>query len=200
MKLILIRHGESEVNPQNLVPRKGEPVHLTEKGKEQSRLLVPALQMYDLELILSSPEIRAQETAKIIARALHIPVKTISELSERDWGDWSGKTWEEIKEALDLMSIEERYTFVPPRGESWKQAEERIGKALDTITSRKEKCVAIVTHNGVLRILMPILKNAPKESSLQYDFNNTSVTIFNYEDGKFSEVLVNDVSHLAGRL
>ena len=57
--------------------------------------------------------------------------------------------------------------------------------------------VAIFTHGGALRGLMPILENAPKESSFQYNFNNASVTIFDYDDGKYTEIAVNDTSHLA---
>jgi broad specificity phosphatase PhoE len=186
LKLIFIRHAESETNPQNLVPKIGAPVHLSEKGKEQARLLVSVMRNHRVELIYSSLEIRAKETAEIIAKGLGIRVKVLEGLGERNFGEWAGQTWDKIVAVLNKMEIEERYTYIPAGGESWQQMEERSKETLGVITAGKEKCVALVTHQAVLRALMPVLKNEPKESSLKYDFPNASVTIFDFEKGKWN--------------
>lgn len=67
---------------------------------------------------------------------------------------------------------------------------------LRVVISGKEKCVCIVTHAGALRGSMPILKNKEKGISFQYEFENGSITIFDYVDGRFKEVIVNDNPHM----
>ena len=94
------------------------------------------------------------------------------------------------------MKIEERFNFSPPGGESWQEMETRSKGALETIIDGKETCVLVVIHAGILRNLMPVLKDASREISFSYDFRNASITIFDREGGKYKEVVVDDVSHL----
>lgn len=198
MRLIFIRHGETETNTAGLTHKSVDSVGLNAHGREQAKKLVPALKANGIEKIYYSPEIRAKETAEIVSGELKIATEAIFNLRERDWGEWQGKSWAELKTVLDTMILEERYNFVPPGGESWKQLEERLKQSLTKITNGKELCVGIVTHGGSLRGLMPILKEQPLQTSLNYDFKNTSVTIFDYSGGKYIEVLENDISHLDG--
>ncbi len=126
--------------------------------------------------------------------------RIINELHERSWGSWLGRRWVEVKEMLEEMSVEERFSFIPPQGESWQQMEARLSNCLSNIIEeaqiKKVECVAVVTHGGALRGLIPILKNALKDSSFKYEFENASVTIFDYVDGEFREIIINDVSHI----
>ena len=195
MRLIFIRHGETEVNIQGKIHFTGDDTGLTAKGIEQIKHTLSVLRRNKAEKVYCSPEKRAEQSAKIITNALRLPLEILKELRERNWGKWEGRHWSGVKEKLDKMGLNERYSFVPPRGESWKQMEERLKNDLKTITSGKEKCVCIVTHAGALRGLMPILMNEELSISLKYDFDNGSVTIFDYENGKFKEIIVNDISH-----
>jgi broad specificity phosphatase PhoE len=95
------------------------------------------------------------------------------------------------------MSFYERYNFVPPRGESWKEAETRLIKTFNKLISENEgKTFILVTHGGAIRILMPILLGVEKEESYKYDPDNSSISIFDYQNGKFSKIVYNDTSHL----
>lgn len=196
MRIIFLRHGETNVNVEGKTHVTGDASELTENGINQIFNAVSVLNKYNVEKIYCSPEKRAHQSAELASKKLNISLEVLDGLRERNWGDWEGKPWNEIKEVLDKFNLEERYNFIPPNGESWKQIESRLNESLKKVISGKENCVCVVTHTGSLRGLIPILKNQEKKVSLKYDFENGSITIFDFENNKFNEVVVNDTSHL----
>jgi broad specificity phosphatase PhoE len=196
MKILFIRHAETPINVSKLTHKLGDPVGLTELGQKQSERLTKVCINENVEVVFSSPEQRAVETAEIIAKGLGIKLEILKELAERNWGEWEGRAWPEIEVVLKSMALEERHTFVPPNGEAWLQMEVRLKKALDNIKECGYDTVAVITHEGALRGVMPLLLNSPKESSFNYHFENASITSFEYKNGMFTELKVNDVSHL----
>jgi len=196
-KLILVRHGETEKNVSGKLHSSSDPEVLNKKGRNQMETTAKYLLSFKSWIIYGSKEKRANESAEIIAKVCKVPMKLIDGMQERDWGDFSGKSWDEIKKVLDPMSLEERYTYIPPKGESWKEFEERLIKTVNHILRENEnKTVVVVTHGGAIRALMPYLLGVPKEESFKYDPDNASLTIFDYSKGKFKNKKINDTSHL----
>lgn len=185
MKLLFIRHAETDTNVKGLTHKTGDSNGLTELGRQQAEKLIDNCRQAGVEKIFTSNEVRAQETANIIAKGIECEMVVLPDLAERNWGDWEGKPWAEIEVVLKPMSLDERYTFIPPNGESWQHMEQRLQKALDEIVAKDKKAVAVVTHEGSLRGLIPILNNAPKETSFGYHFDNASITTYDFIDGKF---------------
>ena len=198
MKILFTRHGRTAVNVRGRVHQVGDAAGLDRVGKRQIEKVARVFQQQKVEVIYSSPERRAVESAQIIGGKLNIKPIIESGLAERNWGEWSQKTWEEVLAQLQTMSLEERYSFIPPGGESWEQAEIRLADSVNEIIKRPHKVTAIITHGGVMRVLMPVLKNEPKESSFRYDFLNGSITSFEYKNGRWRLISENDVSHLIG--
>ncbi len=196
MRLIFIRHGETQVNVEGKMHIKGSSSELTKKGINQILSTIAFLSKNNVEKVYSSPTKRTYQSAKLISEKLKVPFEILDDLKERDWGDWETKTWDEISVVLDKMSLNERYNFVPPQGESWKHMEERLKLSLKKVTDSSANCVCIVTHMGALRGLIPILKNQDKSISLKHEFENGSITIFDFEDSKYKEIIINDTSHL----
>ena len=196
MRIIFLRHGKTNVNVEGKTHVTGDTSELTDDGISQISKAVSVLKKNNVKRIYCSPEKRALQSAELASQKLNVSLEILDSLRERNWGDWEGKPWNEIKEVLDKFDLEERYNFIPPNGESWKQMESRLNEALTKITNGEENCVCVVTHMGSLRGLIPILKNQQKEVSLKYDFENGSITIFDFENNKFNEVVVNDTSHL----
>jgi broad specificity phosphatase PhoE len=97
------------------------------------------------------------------------------------------------------MSLDERRKFIPPNGESWEHLEQRLLDAVNEILGQGE-VAAVVTHAGALRALMPPLKGDAIETSLGYEFDNASVTIFDQKADELIQTLENDTSHLRGKL
>ena len=197
MKILFIRHAETQTNVNQLTHKIGDPIGLTELGQQQAKQLTQVCKNKQVEIVFSSPEQRAVETAEIISKDLKINLEVLKELAERNWGEWEGKTWFEIEKVLTLMSLEERYNFIPLKGESWQQMEERLKNGLDNIIKRGYGTVAVITHEGALRGIMPLVLNSPKESSFKYHFENASITSFEYKNDKFNELKVNDTLHLS---
>lgn len=180
-KIVLVRHGETDVNA---IGRMHEEEHddvegLNDLGVEHIK--EAALQMQDVEILICSPLLRAVQSAEILAQELGVEVEVDDRLRERNWGEWSGMEWMEIATHLDDLSLEARYLFTPPDGESWKTFEERLQLVVDDLTRRPESVIGVVTHGGVMRAMMPVLKNEPKESSFAYDFANGEVVAVDLE-------------------
>ncbi len=188
MKLLFIRHGETTVNTMGFVHKMNDDAVLTKHGREQIESVIPICNDQLVEHIFCSPEPRAIESAHIISKEHNLPIEFLPELRERNWGAWCSKPWSDIKKLLDNKTLEDRYTFVPPEGESWKEMTERLEKAITYIVSQKYKSVAVVTHGGALRALMPMLTHQPLKTSLQYNFENAAAVLFTYKKGIFTLV------------
>lgn len=198
-KLILVRHGETEVNARGQTHKTNDSATLTELGITQMKVTAKRLKEFGVSKIICSDEKRAIESATIIAEKIGIELSTDKDLRERNWGELEGKPWTEIKIILDKMKLEQRYTYIPPKGESWQSFEDRIYKAIDGIIKNSdEQTILVVTHGGVIRALIPKLLDLPKEGSFKYDPDNASITIVNYENGKYSAEQINSTEHLAG--
>jgi alpha-ribazole phosphatase len=196
-KLILVRHGETDKNSNSKLHGTDDPETLNEIGLNQIKLTTKAIAGLQPSIVYSSTEARALESAKIISESLHILLEPIDGIQERNWGIFTDKPWADVRAVLDPMNLEERYNYMPPQGESWKTFESRLIKAINNISSdNKYKTIVVVTHAGVIRALMPFLLNIPKEESFKYDPNNSSLTIFDFDDKGFHKVSINDTSHL----
>lgn len=199
MEILLLRHGETEKNVKNVTHKHGEDTRLNEVGREQARRLAEVCRDHRVQKVYCSPETRAMETAGIIAEELDLDTTIVDGLTERHWGDWEGQAWSEIQSHLQKMSLDERRKFIPPNGESWEIMEQRLLDAVNEILGQGD-VAAVVTHAGALRALMPPLKGDAIETSLGYEFDNASVTIFDQEADELIQTLENDTSHLRGNL
>jgi broad specificity phosphatase PhoE len=196
-KLIIIRHGETHKNIANILHTTNDPDTLTETGKQQMQKVAEFLTKESISNIYSSKEPRAIESANAIANKMNMQSTTVSGLRERNWGDLSGKPWVEIKDMLEEMDLETRWNFLPENGESWKEFAQRLEEAMHNIVaSNKGKTVAIISHGGVIRALIPILLKWPREESFKYEPHNGSVSIFESENGVFDPVTIDSVDHL----
>ena len=90
MEILLTRHGKTEWNALGKVQGKAD-IKLNEEGIKQAKETSKLLQDEKIDLIISSPLIRAIETARIIAKERNIPIITDESLSERDFGEYEGK-------------------------------------------------------------------------------------------------------------
>lgn len=196
-KLILIRHGQTDKNLNKSLHAANDTETLNETGRNQVESTAIRLKELSPVRIYSSKEKRAIETAEILSQSLSVPMEKVDGMQERNWGIFTGKPWEEVEKVLSPMTLQVRYDYVPEDGESWKSFETRLINAIKRIIEEnKGNSVAIVTHGGAIRALMPYLLDVPKEESFKYDPDNASLSVFEINDGGFKAVMVNDTSHL----
>ena len=96
-KIHLVRHGESEWNRVRRVQGDAFGVVLSERGREQARLLGERLRTMHFDHIFSSDVERAAETTRI-ALGDSYDVKYTNDLREISFGEWEGRLVTEIKE------------------------------------------------------------------------------------------------------
>jgi isoleucyl-tRNA synthetase len=160
-KLILVRHGESEKNIKHIDWSQDDGYPLTEKGKQQVRHLSSSLPVCDV--LLTSPVLRARQTADLISQHLGIEPRIEEDLREIKKGYWEGKNLDkkviQEKEYYRQLSPEERYRYKQGGGESYVDVENRLQTFLQNIfASYRGKTVMIVGHKGPLRMIEKIVK------------------------------------------
>ena len=88
--IVFARHGQTAPNRDGLVLGRTDP-ELTEEGRRQAWLLAEALAGEPVAVILSSPLLRARQTAEAVSEACGVPVTVDQRLVEIDWGTWEGR-------------------------------------------------------------------------------------------------------------
>ena len=105
MIIYLIRHGQSEGNVENdkkyIIHGQKDKSPLTKKGANQIKKISQLInkQKIKIDLIISSPQKRALQSAMIIKNNLknNILLNIDDRLKDQDFGDFEGKRWDEIK-------------------------------------------------------------------------------------------------------
>ena len=197
MRLIFVRHGETEENTDKII--QGQLIHgkLSENGLKQIKKLADRLKDEKIDYIYSSDSERSEETAKEIAKYHpHIKVELVKDLRERHYGKFEGKKYTEIPD-WDII----RYTpdYDMEGGESMKDVFKRMELFLDKIFQRhKNDTVLWVGHGMSGKHLTALVsgKVVEKVKELPH-IHNTSISIFEInEDKKHKIHVLNDVTHL----
>jgi len=131
------------------------------------------------EFILSSPYVRARQTAEIICKAGALaggPARTVVDerLREREFGIFDRLTTIGIRERFPEEAAHRRrlgkFYHRPPGGESWADVILRLRGALDTISlHHADRRVAIVCHQVVVLCLRYILEEMDEAQILAID-------------------------------
>lgn len=144
--LLLVRHGQSEWNASGRWQGQADPP-LSDLGRRQA--VMAADRVGTVDLIVASDLGRAVHTAQIIAEAIGVgPVILEPALRERDAGEWSGLTRDEIEQRWPGYLAEGRR---PPGFEAEESVLARTHDALVRLEALYEGAeIVVVTHGGVV--------------------------------------------------
>ena len=189
MTIILIRHGETNLNRAKILQPPDTP--LSELGEQQAARLARSLKGRGVDTIFSSDMKRAAQTADAIALALQLPVQYSTLLHERNFGDLRGKRYSEL--SIDPMDG----NYLPPNGESWAQFRQRVASAFESIlqlATGSGKTLAVVSHGLVIKEI--VARHLQLDQPIPEHFENTSITVFErHPPYKISQLA--DASHIA---
>ncbi len=165
MQLVVIRHGETDLNKEDrLQGSKGPDLPLNETGVAQVTALRDAL-LVTPDIIYASPALRTTQTAQILNERLKKEIRFTPQLMERDFGSLSGKLRSEIDPSLVEADLEGRYDYRQYGGESVEDVTKRLQTFVAELHIQPEQTVLLVTHRGVIRILYDLYPmNASDES------------------------------------
>ena len=195
-RIFLIRHGETEWNKIGRLQGHSD-VKLSPEGIRQAQLLAEHAPFRTFDAIYSSDLSRAVNTAKILAAKFHLRVVEERGLREVNFGEWEGKTADELRDDPDFQSwLAGDNTVKPPRGESNADFVRRICKIFESIVEGLMKTgtteCAIVTHGGVIMTLLAVY-GLPQAKPFEWTMDNgygysLRVTPMLWQRGKVCEV------------
>jgi len=157
MKIYYTRHGENTWNATNRVCGISD-IPLNEKGIEQAHSLSEKIAANDdIDIIISSPLIRAKKTADIISKKINKPVIVDKRFTEWDYGKYEGcdryGSYEKEKPSFQKAKLEFGIR-IGETGESLLQLAHRVYTAIeDVIKQYSNKNILIVAHGGVCRVI-----------------------------------------------
>ncbi|RMI29417.1 bifunctional RNase H/acid phosphatase [Nocardia stercoris] len=199
-RLLLLRHGQTELSIQRRYSGRGNPP-LTALGREQAERAAKHLAAKGgIAAVVSSPLGRARETAAAVGAALGVPVRVMDRLTETDFGEWEGLTFTEA--AQRDPELHSRWLTDPslpaPGGESFDQVRERVEAARADLTALYPgENVVVVSHVTPIKTLLQLALGVGPSLlyRLHLDLASLSIAEF-YPDGGASVRLVNETSYL----
>jgi broad specificity phosphatase PhoE len=228
--LWIVRHGESAGNvARSAAEAAGHPiialatrdmdVPLSASGERQARALGGWLGRLPEEgrpeVVLTSPYVRALETARLALEAAGIPEERVAlicdeRLREREFGIFDRLTnrgiREKYPEQAEYRAALGKFYHRPPGGESWCDVILRLRSVIDTLTREyRGERVLVIAHQVVVLCFRYLLERMTEEEILaidrQHDVANCAVTAYEFDPslgrhGKLALRLYNFVAPL----
>lgn len=208
-RVYFIRHGEDEGTAGAL--RQSPVDALTDIGMQQAGVVAKRLAGVPFDIILSSTQTRAKQTAEIINSSLKKPLEYSDLLIERNNPSvilGKRKDDPEVRRIVDLFWGNFHNNWHHSDEENFQDLKERASKAIQYIDSRTEENILIVTHGELLRMILALVLIGRELTSHQLlkvfgatELHNTGIAIF--EEAKWRSestywrlVTWNDCGHL----
>lgn len=201
-KLILIRHGQSEANLEGRFAGFFD-APLTALGERQATLSgAYVAERYKVSRVYASDLKRAYFTGKAAADACGVEILSEERLREISAGAWEGMLFADIVEnhAEDFdRFLKDPGNAYATDGESVAEMSARVMEALLEIAERHAgETVVLASHATPIRAIQTMVTFGELSRMKELSWvSNASVSVLNYEDGKFEFELVSYDAHLA---
>lgn len=151
----LIRHASHAGTPGILLGRNQE-VGLSPRGRDEAAIMADKLIGAGIEKVVSSPTLRALETAVIVGERLNVPVAPAAELEEVDFGAWTGQSFDTLEQdPLWHAWNQARAAAQTPSGETIYHVLRRIVRLMRQLDAGfRDSSVALVTHAEPIRAVL----------------------------------------------
>ena len=168
-----IRHGEPEGG--DILRGRIDPV-LTELGWSQMRRATVLSENHGVSAdtprwteIISSPLQRCRHFAERTAATLDLKTRIDDCWQEIDYGDWDGmpvSEWRKVAAEQFKAFRDDLSALAPPNGEDYPTFKERVLGAWQGLADKPDGShLLIVTHGGVLRVVLPTVLGMPLNRS-----------------------------------
>jgi alpha-ribazole phosphatase len=161
LRLVFVRHGKaSDVEGRCI----GQfDAALSREGVSQ--ICSHDWSAYNASEIISSDLSRAQESARLIATQLSLPVSPDKRLREMNFGEWDGRAWKDLEESDGTRLsewMEHWTTAAAPGGETVDDLFGRVSQFLRSVARpdhNRVRNIIVVAHAGSIRAALCIVRN-----------------------------------------
>ena len=164
----VLRHGEV-AGPWNVLRGKHD-APLSAAGLQQMQQVMAAINTTEFSRIISSPLARCRAFAENVAQTSDIPLTLHAGFEEIDFGEWEGLTPLEARAATPELFTRFQANpegLAPPKGEAFNAFRQRVLNAFDCLTRDAESHTLLVTHGGVMRVILSAVLGLTWHSAFQ---------------------------------
>ncbi|KQU22281.1 phosphoglyceromutase [Methylobacterium sp. Leaf94] len=190
--LVLVRHGQSTDNEQNLFSGFRNP-SLTGHGVAEAKAAGRKLRELDFrfDIAFTSKLDRAQRTLALMLEQLDqsdLPFRADSALDERDYGELSGLNKAEARNQWSPEQVHlwrKSYDGVPPGGESLAMTAARTVPFYEqelAVRVQGGQRVLVVAHGNSLRSIVMHLKNMTPEALMDFNITTSEILIYSFSE------------------
>jgi broad specificity phosphatase PhoE len=179
MKLLFVRHGQTDSNKAGRMQGQEVDERLNETGIAQVRATMEQLPER-IDALVSSPLQRARHTAELINEKYQKHIEFSDDIRELRYGSLAGKTWPEIREYTGNPAIgthKENVTFdYRPYGGEWSEDfKKRVARFVEEMKRRftHDEVILITAHGGVIdamHLLFPQKERPPRDNGRIHEF------------------------------
>jgi probable phosphoglycerate mutase len=183
-RLLLIRHAESEGNRDRCFTPHPE-IPLTARGRAQADAAAALIaERFAPARIVSSPFLRARQTADILAMRLGLAVEVEHDLRERSYGELAGAPYSTPRVGYDPASY---WTWRPPGGETLDEVMLRAGAVLDRLVrAAPDEEIVVVSHGAVMMALDCHVRGAWGAGRV---VENAGIVVVEHENGAWVDAI-----------
>lgn len=194
----LIRHATTDAVTGRRIAGRAAGVHLNEEGRAEAEALAARLAPETLKAVYSSPLERALETAEPIARTRRLEVQTLDALNELQFGQWTGRTFEELEPDAQWHQFNSfRSGTRIPGGEMMIEAQARIVNELERLSERhRDEAVAVVSHGDLIKAAVAHYAGIHLDMFWRIEISPASVSIVELNDYGPRVLLINGMGRL----
>lgn len=182
MKILMVRHGETDYNKNHLVQGHTD-IPLNEEGINQAKLASNKIKEYNISSAYSSPMTRAYDTCRYMLDGSNnesLSIEQDNRIIEKHYGKFEGASYEEWhkgQEAGDISSVE---------------LDENVAKRVEQFLvekyeQHKNETILVVCHGACTRIFLESKNLRPNKNYIV----NTSLTELEYDGEKFTLIKYN---------
>ena len=203
VRVILVRHSETDWNQERRVQGSGSDRQLTETGKQQAESIGLRLKQERIQAIYSSPLRRALDTARAISRHHQVEVQIEPSLNEIYAGELEGILIEKLGSYLNQLVARERGDEAISKlygGELLAEVRQRAWSTIKRLVDKHgDGTIVVVSHYFVILSIICSVLDIPlsEMGRLKLDVGSISTIVLDERGARLA--LLNDNCHLAGK-
>lgn len=186
MKITLLRHSEVDEAYHNCYNGHID-IGLSKRGEEQANFLAKEFKNYSFDYIYCSDLLRTRATLSPFTQASQAIYS--EKLREKSWGKHEGMTFDTIISEGEIEYKNFLQWIKALDGEEYEVYIERVKEFfLEFLTTQKAENILVVTHAGIIRVLISLVKDISLKEAFSIDVSYGGYLVLDTKSMSFSEV------------